>query len=316
MITSILMVLAGLFLLYKGADWLVEGSSTLAKRFGISPLVIGLTVVAFGTSMPELIVNVFAAIQSNAEISYGNIIGSNIFNILLILGITATIAPLAVNRTTVWKEIPFALLAAVTLLVMSNKLILSGSPNVLTRADGIILLFFFAIFVYYIFGMMKDGIREEKDEKAGKSGIKMYLMIAGGLVLLFLGGRFTVNGAVSIAMSAGISQLLISSTIIAAGTSLPELITSIMAALKKEMDISVGNIVGSNIMNIFFILGVSTVISPIIVPVGINIDLFILLGASLLLFIFSRTNHKLERWEAIVFLLLYMGYTAFLIFRG
>ncbi|MCC7576693.1 MAG: calcium/sodium antiporter [Methanomethylovorans sp.] len=312
-------ILIGLALLYQGANWFVEGASSLAKHLGISSLVIGLTVVAFGTSMPELVVNVFASIQGNSDVAFGNIVGSNIINLLLILGVTGVIAPLIVQKPTVWKEIPFALLAVLVLATMSNKIMLANdSENILTRADGIILLFFFSMFLYYIFETIRNSTNGSSDNIKEHSITKISFMLIAGFIFLVIGGKLTVDGAVSIARQMGISEFLISSTIVAAGTSLPELVTSVAAALKKEMDISVGNILGSNIFNIFFIMGVSSIISPLTVPVGINLDLIVLAIATLLFFVFMFTGqkHKFERWEALIFLAIYVGYTLFIINRG
>jgi len=312
-------ILIGLALLYQGANWFVEGASSLAKHLGISSLVIGLTVVAFGTSMPELVVNVFASIQGNSDVAFGNIVGSNIINLLLILGVTGVIAPLIVQKSTVWKEIPFALLAVLVLATMSNKIMLANdSENILTRADGIILLFFFSMFLYYIFETIKNSTNGSSDDIKEYSITKISFMLIAGFIFLVLGGKLTVDGAVSIARQMGISEFLISSTIVAAGTSLPELVTSVAAALKKEMDISVGNILGSNIFNIFLIMGVSSTISPLTVPIGINVDLIVLAIATLLFFVFMFTGkkHKFERWEALIFLAIYVGYTLFIINRG
>jgi cation:H+ antiporter len=312
-----LLVLLGLVLLYKGADWLVDGASSLAKRFGVSSLVIGLTVVAFGTSMPELIVNVYAAIQGNSEVSFGNIIGSNIFNLLLILGLTGIITPILVQKSTVWKEIPFAMLAVLVLITLSNKSLLAGEPaDILTRTDGIILLFFFLIFLFYLFESMRNGRIEQKKDK--RSGLSIFLLIAAGAAALFAGGKFSVDGAVSIARQFGISELLISSTILAAGTSLPEAVTSIVAARKKEMDISVGNLVGSNIFNIFLIMGITATVAPLMVPAAIHADLLILAAATLLVFVFMfiGNRHRLDRWQAIVLFAMYISYTAFITIRG
>jgi cation:H+ antiporter len=269
--------------------------------------------------MPELIVNVFASVEGNSNVAFGNIIGSNIINILLILGLAGLITPLIVKRSVVWKEIPFALLAVLALVTMSNKMILANEPvNVLTRADGIILLFFFMIFVYYLIESVRSSRNEFPDRGGSYSRTRILFMLVGGLAALIIGGRLTVDGAVSIARQMEISELLISSTIVAAGTSLPELVTSIAAALKKEMDISVGNIIGSNIFNIFLIMGVSATISPLTVPAGINTDLLILTIATLLCFVFmfSGEKHKLERWEASILLVIYAVYTIFIIYRG
>jgi len=312
-------ILIGLALLYKGADWFVEGASALAKYFGISSLVIGLTVVAFGTSMPELVVNFFASIQGNSDVAFGNIVGSNIINILLILGLTGVITPILVQKSSVWKEIPFALLAVLVLATMSNKMLLtSDSGNTLTRADGILLLFFFSIFLYYIFETIRNSRNESPDSIKEHSIAKISFMLIVGFMFLVIGGKLTVDGAVSIARQMGISEFLISSTIVAAGTSLPELITSITAAFKKEMDISVGNILGSNIFNTFFIMGVSATMSPLTVPIGVNVDLIVLAIATFLFFVFMFTGekHKLERWEALIFLVIYVSYTLFIIHRG
>lgn len=312
-------ILIGLALLYQGANWFVEGASSLAKHLGISSLVIGLTVVAFGTSMPELVVNVFASIQGNSDVAFGNIVGSNIINLLLILGVTGVIAPVTVQKPTVWKEIPFALLAVLVLTTMSNKIMLANnSENILTRADGIILLFFFSMFLYYIFETIRNSTNVSSDNIKEHSITKISFMLIAGFIFLVIGGKLTVDGAVSIARQMGISEFLISSTIVAAGTSLPELVTSVAAALKKEMDISVGNIVGSNIFNIFFIMGISSTISPLTVPIGVNVDLIVLTIATLLFFVFMFTGkkHKFERWEALIFLTIYVGYTLFIINRG
>ncbi|MDD2665805.1 MAG: calcium/sodium antiporter [Methanocellales archaeon] len=314
-------LILGLALLYKGADYLVDASSSLAKRLGISSLVIGLTIVAFGTSMPELIVNVYSSFQGNADIAYGNIVGSNICNVLVILGIAALLMPLKVQSSTVWKEIPFALIAALTLFAMSNEAFFNlASTNSLTRTDGVVLLFFFMIFLYYVFGLTrsKQGESAIGVEVHKHKGIILFFMMAGGFAALYVGGRLTVDSAVNIARQFGISELLISSTIVAVGTSLPELVTSFMAALKKEMDLSVGNVIGSNIFNISFIMGVSAVISPLAVPVGINFDFIVLIIATILLFIFmfSGTKRRLDRWEGMILLLLYVVYIAVIVVRG
>ncbi len=314
-----LFIFIGLILLYLGGNWFVEGASALAKRLGISSLVIGLTVVAFGTSAPELIVNIMASFQGNSEMIFGNIIGSNLFNTLLILGLAGVMAPLYVQSSTVWKEIPLSMLAVLVLLVISNKIALADeSINVLTKVDGLILLFFFLIFVYYIFESIKNNKASLPNNIEKHSEIKILLMLISGLTSLIIGGRMTVDGAVSVASDMGISDFLISSTIVAAGTSLPELVTSVSAALKKEMDISMGNIIGSNIYNIFLVMGISSMISPVLVPIGVNTDLIILTMATFLCFIFMFTGekHKLEKWEAIIFVTMYIGYTIFIIQRG
>lgn len=311
----------GIFLLIKGASYLVEGSSSLAKRMGISTLVIGLTIVAIGTSMPELVVNFIAAMHGKGDVGFGNIVGSNIANILLILGFSAAIASLRVQKSTVWKEIPFAFLASLVLLVFAGKTLLNGSGNAILKTEGIILLIFFSIFLYYVFELARSSraeIPKEKNEIKQHSGLIIFFMIIGGLIALYLGGKWTVEGAVAIARAFGLSEYFIGLTIIAIGTSLPELFTSIIAAKKKDVDLAVGNVVGSNIINIFLILGITAIISPVTLPAYAILDVFILAGVTFLLFLFTFTGekHKIERWEGILFLLLYAAYIVFLIMRG
>ena len=254
-------LIAGFAFLVKGADFLVDGASSIAKKFGISALVIGLTIVAFGTSAPELIVNIFASIQGNTDIAIGNILGSNIANILLILGISAMIYPLAVGKGTVWKEIPLGLLAIIVVAIMANdRLIDGGGFSGLTRIDGFILISFFIIFLYYTFGISKaqgTGEPEESNRIHEYSFFRSGIMVVAGLAGLTLGGKWIVDSAVVIAEQIGLSQAVIGLTIVAIGTSLPELATSAIAAFKKNTDIAVGNIVGSNIFNVFWILGIS-----------------------------------------------------------
>jgi len=321
MIEYILFVL-GIFLLIKGADYLVEGSSSLAKKLGVPTLVIGLTIVAFGTSIPELVVNVLASIKGLGEVAFGNIIGSSMANLLLILGIAAIITNLKIQRSTIWKEIPFSFLAVLILLIFSSVFLLDNLKiNSLLRTEGIILLFFFALFIYYVVGLVKknkENLEDKKIEVIAHPYWIISLMILGGLVGLYFGGKWTVDGAVSIARTFGLSEFLISATIIAIGTSLPELFTTIVATRKKDIDLAVGNIVGSNIFNVFWILGVTSVIKPIPFPNFISVDLLILLFATLLLFIFMFVGkkHELDRWQGILFLILYISYLAFLIVRG
>lgn len=314
----ILFLILGFIILIKGADSLVDGASFLAKRLKVSDLIIGLTVVAFGTSMPELVVNIFASTQGNTEIAIGNIIGSNIFNILLILGVSALIYPLAVTKGTVWKEIPFSLLAVAVVGFLSNDVLFDHAErSALTRVDGFVFLSFFAIFLYYIVSIAKvENDQQEQDSKEGLA--KSLVMVTGGLVALIFGGKMVVDGAVKIASLLGVSQSLIGLTIVAAGTSLPELATSAVAAYKKNADIAVGNIVGSNIFNIFFILGVSALIRPLPIAVSVNSDIFVLIGSTLLLFLFMFTGKRrmIDRWEGALFILCYIVYTIFLIKKG
>jgi cation:H+ antiporter len=312
--------LLGFVLLIKGADFLVDGASAIARRFNISDLVIGLTVVAFGTSTPELFVNIVASAKSNTEIAIGNVLGSNICNVLLILGISAVIYPLSVSKGTVWKEIPFSLLAVIVLGLMANdRVIDGGSSSLLTRIDGLVLLAFFTIFIYYSFSIAKaiEGLDEHVPVKK-PSLAKSFLLVIAGLIGLTLGGKWIVDGAVTLAKSFGMSESLVGLTIVAVGTSLPELATSAMAAYKKNVDIAVGNVVGSNIFNIFLVLGVSATIKPLPFQAKSNFDIAVAIVSSLLLFLFMFTGNRrsLDRWEGIVSLFLYGGYIAFLIISG
>lgn len=320
MILTYILFFIGFVLLIKGADLLVDGASSLAKRLGISTLVIGLTIVAFGTSTPELIVNILASINGNTDIAIGNILGSNVANILLILGISAAIYPLAVKKGTVWKEIPLAFLAVIVLAFVVNDAWIDNSPfSALTRIDGFILLSFFIIFLYYVFGISKaEPVDTVETTPRTYSLWRSSLMIGGGLVGLVVGGKWIVDGAVAFATGLGVSEALIGLTIVAVGTSLPELATSAVAAYKKDVDIAVGNIVGSNIFNIFWILGVSAIIRPLPFSPMLASDVFVTVLATLLLFIFLFVGkrHILERWQGVCFIALYIGYVVYLIFRG
>ena len=310
----------GFLLVIKGANFLVDGASSIARILKVSDLVIGLTVVAFGTSFPELSVNIFASIKGNTEIDIGNILGSNIFNILLILGVSAIIYPLKVSKGTVWKEIPLTLLAAVLLGVLANdKLIDGGSVSALTRIDGLILLSFFVIFLYYIFGIAKlPEISNTKQPTKDHGLSKSIFLVVLGLFCLMIGAKWTVNGAVKLALALGVSESLIGLTIVAAGTSLPELATSSVAAYKKNTDIAVGNIVGSNIFNIFFILGISSIVRPLPFQPQSNVDIGVTIISSFLLFLcmFTGKRRFLDRWEGSGFTLIYCAYITFLIVRG
>lgn len=325
-------IIIGLAILVLGAEGLVRGASSLAAKLRISPLVIGLTVVSFGTSAPELTVNLLSALQGSPDLAIANVIGSNIVNILLILGVCASIVPLSVKSSTVWKEIPLALLGVVLIGIMANDHLFDGLPfTSLTRTDGIALLALMVIFMYYIFGMAKSD-REKKVEakinaalnKDEESKVKQYDTLSSvglttvGLFGLVLGGRLLVSGAVDIAKAAGLSEALIGLTIVAIGTSLPELATSVVAALHKQADIAIGNIVGSNIFNIFFVLGTTSVILPLPVSSALNFDIMVSIVATGLLFLFMFTSEKrkLVRWEGVVFVALYTAYLMYLIARG
>ncbi|MBI2123842.1 MAG: calcium/sodium antiporter [Candidatus Wildermuthbacteria bacterium] len=320
MTLTYILFFVGFAALIKGAGFLVDGASSLARRLGVSTLVIGLTIVAFGTSAPELIVNIFASIQGNTDIAIGNVLGSNIANILLILGISAVIYPLAVKRGTVWKEIPLAFLAMIILAFMANDVLIDkSSSSALTRIDGLILISFFIIFLYYVFGISKAEPSDTVEIKPRtRSLLRSCFMIGGGLVGLTVGGKWIVDGAIVIAANLGMSEALIGLTVVAVGTSLPELATSAVAAYKKDVDIAVGNIVGSNIFNIFWILGASAIIHPLSFSQALMSDVLMALVATFLLFatMFIGKRHILERWQGISFIVLYVVYIAYVVIRG
>ena len=315
--TTYIFFILGFFILIKGADILINGSVSVAKKFKISSIVIGLTIVAFGTSMPELIVNIFASAQGKTEIAIGNILGSNIINILFILGISAVIYPITANKNTVLKEIPFSLLAIVVLGIMANDIIIDGQIfSSITRIDGLILISFLIIFLYYIFGITKS-VEDivVKDEIKVFSYSKGVFYIILGIVGLIVGGKWIVDGAVEIAKFFNISESLIGLTIIAIGTSLPELATSAVAAYKKQSDIAIGNIVGSNIFNIFFVLGVSAIIRPLPFNDSLNKDIAMTIFASVILFLMMFIGKKriIKRWQGIFMIIVYIGYIVFLV---
>lgn len=315
LINSLLLVL-GLVVLIKGADWLVNGASALAKKYNVSDLVIGLTIVAFGTSAPELVVNVIASSQNLHDIVLGNVLGSNIANLFLILGITGIIYPLVVQSSTTWKEIPISLLAVVVLFLLGNNFFVSGL-TVISRVDGLILLLMFGGFIYYIYHLSKADSAPLEVVVSKMPGLKMGALIVLGLAGLILGGRLVVNNAIEIATVLGLSEKIIGFTIVAVGTSLPELATSVVAALRKNTNIAVGNIIGSNIFNIFLVMAVSSLIKPVSFNQVFNTDLYLLAGGTLFLFIamFTGGRKKLDRWEALILLLIYIGYTGWLVVR-
>lgn len=318
MATTAALIILGLTFLIKGADWLVAGASSLSKRLGVSALVIGLTVVAFGTSSPELVVNIQASLGGNTDIAIGNIIGSNIANILLILGISAAIYPLTVTRGTVWKEIPLALLAVAAVALMANDRLIDGYKFAeLGRVDGLMLIAFFIIFLYYIWSISHEATGNEQTIKEYALGRSIAMVLA-GLAALVLGGKWLVDGAVTLATAFGVSQALIGLTVVAVGTSLPELATSAVAAYRKNSDIAVGNIVGSNIFNIFWILGVSSIIRPLPFSPTLNFDVAMTLIATLLLFgaMFIGKRRTLERWQGWGFIAIYVVYVGLLVARG
>ncbi|MGB3976468.1 MAG: calcium/sodium antiporter [bacterium] len=314
--TNWFLLAIGFILLVKGADWLVEGASGLALRLNVSDLAVGLTVVAFGTSTPEMIVNIFASIQQHQDIAVGNIIGSNIFNLLVILGITGLIMPLVVQSSTTWKEIPFSL-AAVAVLFFQTLDIGTTGPKLISRIDGFILLTLFCGFLFYIYKVLAQINEIEALSPVKTKIVNLLLFIGIGITALVIGGRFVVKSAVQLAQALGVSQKIIGLTLVATGTSLPELMTSVVAAFKKKDDIAIGNIIGSNIFNILFILGISAIIRPIIYDPLFNTDLIVLSAGTIFLFIamFTGEKKRLDRWEAGVLLAGYVGYLLYLIAR-
>lgn len=333
MILPLFLLIVGFALLVKGADWLVDGASDIARRFGISDLFIGLTIVAFGTSMPELVVNIIASVQGNTAIAIGNIVGSNISNTLLILGVTAILAPIAVQSSTVRKEIPFSLLAACALFFVANDALIDGyDMSEISRGDGLIFMSFFLIFLYYTFGIAKksEPIAEAQEHRLRSGWIALLCLVAGGAMLV-LGGKLAVDAAVSIARALGISDSLIGLTIVAIGTSLPELASSAAAAYKGKPDIAVGNVVGSNIFNVFWILGLSAVIKPLPFDRMMNVDLGFVILSTVLLLLTVHTGHLhrrvlfwwrqrdaflIRKWEGALLLLTYVSYMAYIVARG
>lgn len=311
-IASLLIVLGFISLIF-GANWLVSGASSLAKKNNISDLVIGLTIVAFGTSAPELIVNCVASFNGFSDIVFGNIIGSNNFNLFIILGVAGLIYPITVQSSTAWKEIPISLIVALLLLFLANDFFINQNPEI-SRIDGVILLIGFLCFIYYVFTQLKQ---EQSDVIAyeEKSNYKIWALIIIGIAGLIVGGKLVVHNSMIMATELGVSQKIIGLTIVAAGTSLPELVTSMVAAIKKNSDIAIGNVIGSNIFNVLLILSISSFVNPIIYNLNFNQDLLLLIGGTAFLFIamFTGKRKKLDRWEALILLSFYLIYTTYLV---
>ena len=305
----------GATLVLVGADKLTDGAVGLAARFGISEMLIGLTIVAFGTSLPEFIVSFLASISPDASataLSVSNVVGSNLFNTLLIAGASAAIAPIAISKATVRKDIPLSLMASIVLSCLAlDTYVSGGNTNVLTRGDGIVLLCFFAIFMAYSFSLAKQ--KETGSISNQMSSLRIALFIVLGLVALIGGGKLFVEGACGIARAVGVSEAVIGLTLVAGGTSLPELATSIVAARKGQNGLAIGNVLGSNIFNIFFILGVCASVKPLAVTGLTIVDFAVLTVSALLFWLFSRSSYKLTRWEGWIMMLAYASYLAWLI---
>lgn len=314
---NLLLIAVGFVLLIKGADFLVNGASSLAKRFNVSDIAIGLTIVAMGTSTPELVVNLISgSVHSDTgtnDIVFGNIIGSNIFNLFLILGVSAIIYPLAVHKNALWKEIPYSLLATFIFFILVNdQLFFEKSTDTLSISDSLVLIGMFILFLVYIFMNLRRHPEENDLEDIVIYGsVKTTLMIIGGLAGLIIGGRIIVDNATDIAQIFHVSEKMIGLTIIAAGTSLPELATSAVAAFQKKSDLAVGNIIGSNIFNLLLVIGATGIFhAPLIYPVSMNLDLcFVMAGTFLLfLFMFTFNKYKLDRLEGVFYLMGFLIY--------
>lgn len=313
--TYLLMAL-GVPLLVFGANYLVDGASSLARRLGVSEIVVGLTIIAFGTSSPELATAIYSSLRDTQTIALGNILGANVLNTLVILGATAVISPLIIRTNTLRREIPYSLLATAVCGILANDRIISGSQDsYLDRADGLILLVFFAFFLIYVITIAR---RSRSTPEPGKMlGLpKSLALIAGGLAGLTLGAKWLVDGAVQIAETMGVSQMTIGLTIVAIGTTLPELATAVVAVRKKAPDIAVGNVIGSNIFNILLILGVAAVIRPIPLEPQANFAIIVALLSSALLLVFMLIGKRrciLERYQGALFIALYIGYVSYLV---
>ncbi|MFD1851699.1 calcium/sodium antiporter [Oceanobacillus bengalensis] len=316
--TYILLII-GFALLIKGADFFVDGASNIARLLRVPSILIGLTIVAFGTSSPEATVSIIAALEGNADVSLGNIVGSNIFNLTLVVGLAAFIYPLKVQTETIRKEIPFTLLASVALLILMSDVALVGfGDNLITRSDGFIFLLFFAVFMYYVIEVALKSRHSSSDESVPRNVKwgKNVLITVIGLAGIIIGGDMVVTNATEIAYALGMSEALVGLTIIAIGTSLPELVTSITAALKKESEIALGNIVGSNIFNILFVLGASSIISPLAVNTKMYIDIYVMIILTVVLLIFSRTNYRIGKREGMLLAIAYIIYLVYIIIRN
>lgn len=316
MALAIIILLLGIALLIGGAEFLVRGSASMAKKWGVSTIVIGLTVVAFGTSAPELVVNLISAFKGTTELAIANVVGSNLANILLILGVGAMITTLKVKRGTTYKEIPLAFLAILLVVIMGNDGFIDGdTPNILSRTDGLAFLAFFIIFLYYTYGLTKASGESEKVETY--SWTKSIILFIAGTITLILGGHLIVTNAIILAKLAGLSEALIGLTIVAIGTSLPELATTISAVRKGHTDLAIGNAVGSNIFNVFWILGLTATVRPLPFDINANVDIIYTTIISFLLFwfVFVGKRHRLSRIHGMLFLVMYFGYMVYAIIR-
>lgn len=325
MILSIVALIGGLALILFGANFLTDGASDVARRLGVSDLIVGLTVVAFGTSAPELAISIISALDGSAELAVGNVVGSNLFNTLVIVGVTAMITPIVVRKSILVNDIPLVLLASVVMLIMGNSVLLDGaSESVIGRVDGLVLLCFFAVFMRYTFAQAKavptaeassDPVAQQASALPPMPVWRAIVYVVGGLAALVYGGDLFVDGASAIAKALGVSEAVIGLTVVAAGTSLPELAASVVAAMKGRTDMALGNVIGSNIFNIFLVLGAAASISPL--PLGSigNFDLISLVGSSMLFWIVGWffAKRQITRVEGAILTLCYIAYTTVLI---
>lgn len=315
MITNIILLVVGFVILIKGADWFVDGASAVAGNFKISKMLIGLTIVAFGTSAPEFAVSIKSLLSGSGDIVLGNVVGSNIFNILLILGVSACVHTLTVKNNTVKKELPITLLMSTLLFtLLSDNLFDSKITNMFTRGDGFVLLLFFLVFIYYLISLMRNKTEEVNEEKLMKLP-KAILLTVLGITGIVLGSNYVVDSASYIAEMLGVSQRMIGLTIIAMGTSLPELVTSVIATKKGEYDIAIGNVVGSNIFNFGVVIGLPVLLFGSIPNITYNlVDLMMMLASAALLFIFSYNDYKIKKNEGIIFIIMFVLYYSYVIF--
>lgn len=317
MILDLILLIVGFIILIKGADIFVDGASSVAGNFKVSKMLIGLTIVAFGTSAPEFAVSVKSLLNNNGDIVLGNVIGSNILNILLILGVSSLFHSLNVTNNTVKKELPITLLiTSLFAVLLSDRLFDNSIINEFTRGDGIALLLFFTIFIYYLINMSRKKIDNNQDEEYLPMSKAIFYTL-GGLIAIVIGSNLVVDNATSLALALGVSQKMVALTIIAFGTSLPELVTSVTATRKGEYDIAIGNVVGSNIFNIGVVIGIPVAILGSITKTTFNyIDLAVMLLSALLLFLFSWKDKKISRNEGIIFLIVFVIYYAYVIYGG
>lgn len=315
MILDIILLIIGAAIILWGADRLTDGASALARRMNISETVIGLTVVAMGSSLPEFSVSLFSSIQGSGGMSAGNIVGSNLFNILFILGAVAMIRPLEIRPDTMWKDIPLTILASLALFFLASDTLLSGqSANILTRADGGVMVLFFLIFLSYTYSIAKNKESTDEGVKAEDTPIwKIAGLLLLGFACLIGGGELLVQSGTSLARTFGVSETVIGLTILAGGTSLPEFAASLIAARKGSVGMAIGNVVGSCIFNIFFVLGVCSSVRPMIVNDISDVQYGVLIGSCILLWLFSHSKSLLERWEGFVMATIYVGFIIYLI---